>query len=386
MRSAGSGTKRADGQWQTCVTVTLPDGTKRREWIVRATQGEMIEARRAYLARHGRRGRQKTTLADVFARFELEHLARKSESTRDNHRWTWKEIGREFGTRPVDRLDAPAIDAFLHRISLMPRKRSGVLPKGEAKGAGGAGGVVSGRTVQLHRTNLSALLSFAVRKGLLTANPAREVPLPVSAKPRRRPRITPGAYRWMIMKARAEGFRHRSERPNDKSPILGLAVALRLMGECGLRPSEAAAARRADVRTSRGVAWLAVRGTKTEAAPRDVPLPLALLWEWDRAEADPPPTYDALEREWKRLWRGVRPRGMSMHGLRKFALTRWADRGIPDTVLKLWAGHANIELTKQVYIGVSEGRQISALRSAGMTSEYADPLGAAASTGTGTPS
>ena len=338
MRASGNGTKRKDGRWQTCLSVTRSDGTKNKIWFIEETQTAMLEAKAAYLRDHGRSAAPKGDSLEVLRSDYLrERGPQLAEKTLSLEKTTWVRIGKALGAKSPRDIDPPTVWRFLQDLT----KEKGI----------------SGRYVQIHRNALSSLMRYGVQMGRVKLNPCVGLGCPMSAKAKDKVKITPGLYRYLRI-AELEHPRWR--------------VLWRLMGECGLRVSEAAAAELEDVSIEKGIAWLAVRGTKTAAAKRRVPVPLDLLEEWERIGRDPGGTgVRNVHRAWYRLLgRCPRLAGLTTHGLRRRALSGWIAAGVPDDVVKEWAGHARIALTKEVYNEVQIKRQAEAVVKSNMVGQY----------------
>lgn len=128
---------------------------------------------------------------------------------------------------------------------------------------------------------------------------------------------------------------------------------------CGLRPSEVARIQGADIDRKRKV--LTVRGTKTKAANRVVPIPDALTFP-DRdgdmflTERGMPPQRTA----WTKWWWKVRDAMSEINGepidqnltaycLRHDYCTRLQEADVPIDVARRLMGHSSIEMTSRIY-------------------------------------
>jgi len=120
-----------------------------------------------------------------------------------------------------------------------------------------------GRSVS-HIAKLKQELDFifetARKNGLIRANPAADVETPPGTKGTR-----------------------RALTPNERGHFLKVSAGnpqymiFRLMLFCGLRPSEARELRHEDITTIQGIKFFHVRGTKSNAADRLVPIPSIIL-------------------------------------------------------------------------------------------------------------
>lgn len=326
------------------MTLTTPDGDKKKVYVYGDSQREAQAAARQLKAETKGRLILGQTVSDLWQRWENEKWPSLAEKTRDYYAWVGKRILAELGSTDARKVTPPMVAAFLRKVH-----QSGV----------------SGRTVQMHRNTLSALMAFAVEIGWADTNPVREIRTPAPAKPKRRNQLT---------RAMARLIRIKETRPTWKALWW-------LMSECALRPTEALLCRAEHIVREKGVWWLEVHGTKTDQAERRVPLPAALVAILPRSGfLFPASTGNALQlrnvqREWKRALETENlPPDCNLYQLRKVAISRWVALGIPDDVVKLWAGHSDIRITKNVYNRVSVSRQIGALRAVSMSNRYEDPL------------
>ena len=218
----------------------------------------------------------------------------------------------------------------------------------------------------MHRNCLRVLLGFARELGWTTENVAIDIRLPKSAKPAARPPITPAMARLVRMK--------------ERNPIL--KDLWWTLGVCGLRPGEAFTLMSDALTFDRGVWWLVVPGTKTDAAARRVPVPMSLADRLRRrqgllfpSENLTPMTQSNVARAWKWALDRAGLEHTNLYQLRKACLTHWIERGMPDDAVKYFAGHVDIALTKNRYQRITTGRLSSAIEHAGLSSKYVNPLG-----------
>jgi len=199
-----------------------------------------------------KRGRE--TLAEVIERWWASHVSRLQANTRDGYRLTWtRHIRPQLGDVLMRDLTPGRIDAF----------REGLTTSG-----------VGDATVAKSLAVLSGVCRFAVLRGLIDANPVREVPAP---RPRRARFVAPATPATVEL-VRVTLLTRRRIRD---------AVLISMLSYAGLRPGEALALRWADVRRAsllveRAVAKGEIKATKNERL-RAVRLlrPLAhdlLLW------------------------------------------------------------------------------------------------------------
>lgn len=208
------------------------------------------------------------------------------------------------------------------------------------------------------------MFECAVDNGLCLSNPARKLTAPKGTTKKRRA-LT--AYEREILLLTAE----ESEDANY----------IYLMLFCGLRPSEAGRVQGWDIDKKKKL--LHVRGTKTDAADRFVPIPdilirrLSDLAPEEYAVTDTygrPTTRDSRRNIWKRFYREMnimagcemgRPKKHSPHDqpigtmpiskevtaymLRHTYCTDLERAGVPINVARDLMGHANITITSQIY-------------------------------------
>lgn len=103
---------------------------------------------------------------------------------------------------------------------------------------------------------LRFIFDTARKAGLIKTNPAADIVAPTGTEGRRRSLTATERYHFLEV------------TKNEPQYLI-----FRLMLFCGLRPSEAMRAQYSDIVTMQGVRFLRVRGTKTAAAARLVPIP-----------------------------------------------------------------------------------------------------------------
>ena len=101
----------------------------------------------------------------------------------------------------------------------------------------------------------------AVQNEIIRTNPCSNITIPKGKKPQKRRAITP-EERKHVLKVAEE----------DKRFVFYLFMLF-----CGCRPSEVANIRACDIKSVNGINLLHIRGTKTENAVRDVPIPDYLI-------------------------------------------------------------------------------------------------------------
>jgi integrase len=181
-----------------------------------------------------RRGSE--TVAEVVEGWWKSHVVKLEENTRDAYRVVWTlHISPSLGAAPIRSLTPGRVDAL--RQSL------------EEAGIGGA-------TVSKVLAVLSGICRFAVLRGLMDANPVREVRKPKVRRERFVAPLPPSGVERMRARLLAGG------RLRDATLMSALAYA-------GLRPGEVRALRWSDARAGsllieRAVARRAIKGTKND--------------------------------------------------------------------------------------------------------------------------
>lgn len=183
-------------------------------------------------------------------------------------------------------------------------------------------------------------------------------------------------------------------------------VFILVQGLCGVRPGEAVALRRRDLRRSKGrLATVQVRGTHSDApqrfltdgetrrrplkgrgerAGRAVPIPDELvsmltrhLEEYVAAEPDAPVFTSAsgtpitLSNFHRDVWATARNtvfptgdplRDVRLHDLRHAAITAWLHAGVPLKTAQTWSGHKTASVLLDTYLGIMKSDDELALR------------------------
>ncbi len=200
----------------------------------------------------------------------------------------------------------------------------------------------------IHKTDilLKGLFSSAVDNELLNRNPAIRAVKPTGVDGKRR----------ALTKDERIGFIKACEGIGDAG------LFCKIIYYCGLRPSEVNRIQGGDYTDT----MLKVRGTKTAAADRTVPIPSALtlpklkkgklLFTNSKGEMR---DKDGQRRYWIKVIHamdkmGVEHDGLTMYCLRHDYCTRLQEAGVPIDVARRLMGHSSIEVTSKIYTHESE--------------------------------
>lgn len=178
---------------------------------------------------------------------------------------------------------------------------------------------------------------------------------------------------------------NRALTPTERRALLRVAetdrigMLIKIMYHCGLRPSEVVRVEGRDINVESK--RLHVRGTKTQAADRYVPIPDELLADLTGLEPFEPAFKNAngdhvSMRTVRSMWKhaklhlaevmgaevshgaviGINPVApdLKMYCLRHDYATRLQDAGVPINVAKYLLGHSDISTTSKVYTHTSE--------------------------------
>lgn len=200
---------------------------------------------------------------------------------------------------------------------------------------------------------LKGLFSAAVENELLNKNPAIRTAKPTAVDGKRR----------ALTEDERMGFIKASEAVGEAG------LFCRIIYYCGLRPSEVNRIRGGDYTDT----MLKVRGTKTAAADRTVPIPSALvlpkikkgnlLFSNTKGEER---DKDGQRRYWVKVIHqmdlmGIPHDGLTLYCLRHDYCTRLQEAGVPIDVARRLMGHSSIEVTSRIYTHESERTLYDAL-------------------------
>lgn len=193
------------------------------------------------------------------------------------------------------------------------------------------------------------LFKAAVENDLIPKSPAAGLRLPETAEPHERRALTMTERTLFLNASEACGMP---------------GLFFQFIYFCGLRPSEVLRIHYEDL--DREARVLHVRGTKTKAATRDVPVPLAL----EVPEGSGPvfltkngtaPSKGAPRHYWRTVTREMtRISGepvaadLTPYCLRHDYCTRLQEVGVPIDVARRLMGHSSVEITSKIYTHASE--------------------------------
>lgn len=332
MRAPLTGTKKKDGRWQIVVSLTRPDGAKIRKCLNRKTQREVQAAARELLSDNPKReSPSEFTVADLFDYCEQGPWKKLAARTLEQYVHCGKRIRDRFATTRVSGLSVPIVYQWCHELSDVPS--------------------LSGRSVQIHRSVLRVALQEAVFLGWIRANPAAgwKLPKSIDTRPKKRRRMTPEEVESII-----------AIEPDATAKLF-----FRTLFETGGRPSEVCALTSSCLsKEDRLGWWIDLPGTKTDAAPRMVPVSQDLACT---LLGLPEPWFRYSRRQWTEVWhraqvrmgwrtaRTNKQRGKAgddvptLYGIRKVRITLWKEMGVEDEVWIALAGHENVDLTREIY-------------------------------------
>lgn len=212
------------------------------------------------------------------------------------------------------------------------------------------------------RITMQSVFKQAVHDHIIPMDPSSDLQLPNG---------TEGTNRALTQHERTVLLRVAE---TDRAGLL-----IKIMYYCGLRPSEVTKVEGRDIDTSKKL--LHVRGTKTKAADRFVPIPDELMDDLKGFEPFEPVLKNANSgkcsmRVIRKMWHDIKLRlaeemgGTVMHGyvigidpvapdlklycLRHDYATRLQDAGVPINVARYLLGHADISTTSRIYTHTSE--------------------------------
>jgi integrase len=333
VRAPLQGTRRKDGRWQIIVTTTRPDGAKIRKTIIKARLEDAQDEAAKLIATSARRATLAHTMQELIDVYKNEFWKEGgiSPGTQRQHQPAYARILKWFDQEDIREIDAPDVARWIRAMESDPK--------------------LSGRSVQAYRNVLSVLFGYAEELGWMVGNPAKGRKLRISAKPAERPRLSEQSFRTIV-----------SKEKNDT-----LRDLWQFLGETGMRIDGALKLERRSIVRSLDLWWV-IGGEKTDAGRnRQVPLSDDLGNRLADREDLLFPHPDGRPYNYRHvldLWRSAlitaEVEYTNPHQLRKLAISRWIHAGMPEDVVKVWAGHSSIIITKDVYNRLGRDRLMMA--------------------------
>jgi integrase len=286
------------------------------------------------------------------------------KATAANYRDAIRPVRERLGDRALQSLTEADVERLVDWMLTEGRRRGG------RPGSG-----LSPRSVQLTLGRFRNALELAVRRGLVVRNVAHYVTIPRAAR-RAAAEVATKRQPWTVDEVQAFLAGIRGVR-------LAAMVMLSLIG---LRPAEVCGLRWSDVDLEAGIlragentrtlvdGEIEEKGAKSEKGKRGLPLPDSVLialkaFKAKQAaekleagdayqvtgyvlvdELGAPVRPDWFRRRTHELMAQVGVRKVRLYDARHACLTYLAASGVPDVVVSAWAGHADLSLTKRVYV------------------------------------
>ena len=323
--------KRADGRYQSNITITGADGKpKRKTFYGRSPQ----ELRRKILEFTGEQAKGRT-LKEVCVDWQKEDGDSIRYNTQVCYKKPIEDVLEEFGSRRIREISTLEIEAFLRSLA----------KKGFAR-----------QTVRVRLVVLNQICKYGLRHGDLDANPAAAAELPpgLSTKKREIP---------------SQDVLSKIESLKPK----GFALLPILLYYTGCRRGEALALEWADIdREARvihvtkevefhGNQGVIVRWTKSAAGHRDIIIRAKLLDLLPKrrkagllfpGKDGGPITKGEFIQWWDDLKLGITP-----HQLRHAYVTEMYEAGVPAEVAMTQTGHSDIKTMRGIYTHIRDSQK-----------------------------
>jgi integrase len=324
VRPPGSGTKTAKGYWRVRVHLQDEYGRQRVKTFERKSLIDAQAAARLYLAQHGRHIAPPTgTLTELFNLVDSvwSQSGDAHYRSRKLYRGQWEKI---LGDMEVTEITTPLLTRTLE-----------ALAKGKSRSA-----------ISKCRDTIKSALAYAVSDlGWIPSNPALEMRSPKATKSTLAyPEITREEYDRVL--SLAEGR---------------IKLALRLQGDCGMRPCEAIRVRPEHLFTVKDHWLVKIPRSKTEAGVRPVPVSddLARMIEEGQDWSDKKDPLDHLRKWWRKHSK------TRMYDLRGWRSDEWRRMGVPAQVRTFLLGHTDEDFTQIVYERMTAEDVLSLLTGSG---------------------
>jgi len=248
-------------------------------------------------------------------------------------------------------------------------------------------GKLSRAAIRLRFSALRSFCKFLIRRGILSANPIKNILLPKLE--RRLPRFLTPTQMLALLEAPVQEFRerqmakrtraHAKSAPVDPAPFLRDRAILETIYSCGLRISELCGLQVADLDAPGQLLRVRGKGKKERLSPIGQPALLAIQQYWNALASAPsgdqpifcsersfpkPMRPAAIQKRLKSyLIRAQLDPALTPHKLRHSYATHLLDRGADLRSVQELLGHANLAST-QVYTHVTVERLRQAYESA----------------------
>lgn len=283
-----------------------------REQVKTFERKSLIDAQsaaRLYLAQHGRTlAPLSGTLKELFDLVDYavwSHSGASHHRSRKLYRAQWERV---LGGMAVTDITTPLLTRTLEALS-----------RGKTRSS-----------ISKSRDTIKSALAYAVSDlGWIPTNPALEMRSP-------KPRKSDLTYPEMT----------QEEYNRVQSLAVGrIRLAIRLQGDCGMRPSEAIRVQPEHLFTVKDRWLVKIPRSKTQAGVRPVPVSdeLARMIEQGQDWSDLKDPLDHLRKWWRRHSR------TRMYDLRGWRSDEWRRMGVPAQVRTFLIGHTKEEFTQQAY-------------------------------------
>lgn len=323
--------KRADGRYQSNITITDALGNKKRKTFYGKSPAEV---RRAILAFTGEQA-QGPTLKEVCEEWQAEEGEDVRYNTQVCYKKPTEDVLEAFGPRRIREITTLQIEAFLRQLA----------KKGFAR-----------QTVRVRLVVLNRIYKYALRHGYVEANPAASAELPPGLTAKKR------------------------EMPSDdilerisKLPPKGFTLLPILLYYTGCRRGEAMALEWSDIDLKNRVIHITkeveyhgntpvvVNHTKSEAGYRDIIIRLKLLELLPKRKKTgylfPGKNGGLMTKgeliEW---WDGLHL-GVTPHQLRHAYVTELYEAGVDAELAMTQTGHADIKTMRGIYTHIRDSQK-----------------------------
>lgn len=323
--------KRADGRYQTNITITGADGKpKRKTFYGKSPQ----EVRRKLLAFSGEQAKGRT-LRDVCEAWQADEGEEIRYNTQSCYKKPTEDVLEEFGDRRIREITTLEIEAFLRALA----------KKGFAR-----------QTVRVRLVVLNRICKYGLRHGDLESNPAAAAELPSGLTAKKREMPTQEALA-KVTALKPKGF-----------SLLPL-----LLYYTGCRRGEAMALDWSDIDTKNRVIHITkeveyhgnkaeiVHWTKSDAGRRDIIIRTKLLELLPKSKRSGllfpgkdggPMTKGEFIQWWDDLKLGITP-----HQLRHAYVTELYEAGVPAEVAMTQTGHSDIKTMRGIYTHIRDSQK-----------------------------